>query len=53
MCARLNIDHLDRICEALECDISDLIEYIPNKIKKTGDNLILEPHGARKLNKHS
>lgn len=48
MCARLNIDHLDRICEVLECDISDLIEYIPNKIKKTGDNLILEPHGLRK-----
>ena len=48
MCARLNIDHLDRICEVLDCDISDIIEYIPNKIKKTGDNLILVPHGLRK-----
>lgn len=52
ICSRLSIDHLDRICEALECDISELIEYIPNKIKKTGDNLILEPHGSRKPNKH-
>lgn len=32
---RINIEHLDLICEALKCDITDLIEYIPNKkIKK-------------------
>lgn len=23
---------LDKICEVLECDISDLLEYVPNKI---------------------
>ena len=45
---RLNIEHLDRICEVLDCDLSDLIEYIPNKQKKTGRNLILEEHGNRK-----
>ncbi len=37
-----------RICEVLDCDLSDLIEYIPNKQKKTGRNLILEEHGNRK-----
>ena len=26
---RLNIEHLDRICEVLDRDLSDLIEYIP------------------------
>lgn len=31
---RINLDHLDLICEALECDLSDLIEYIPNKEKR-------------------
>lgn len=31
---RINIDHLDLICETLNCSISDLIEYIPNKKKK-------------------
>lgn len=45
---RISIDQLDKICEALECDISDLLEYVPNKDKRTGKNLILEQHGNRK-----
>ncbi|HMM32386.1 MAG TPA: helix-turn-helix transcriptional regulator [Clostridia bacterium] len=28
---RVNIDHIDLICEALECDISDILVRIPNK----------------------
>lgn len=28
---RINLDHIDRICEALDCRTQDLIEYIPNK----------------------
>ena len=44
----ITFDQLDRICEVLECDISQLIEYKPNKIKKTGKYLILEEHGNRK-----
>lgn len=31
---RINIDHLDLICEVLDCDISDLLEYIPNRKRK-------------------
>lgn len=31
---RVNLDYLDRICETLNCDITDLMEYIPNKRKK-------------------
>lgn len=42
MCDRINLEHLDRICEYLNCDISDLLEYQPNKIKKTGKNLIVD-----------
>lgn len=45
---RLNISHLDRICEYLECDITDLIEYIPDKQKKTGAFLIREQHKNHK-----
>jgi putative transcriptional regulator len=37
---RINLEYLDLICEALDCKASDLIEYIPNKIKRTGKNLI-------------
>lgn len=48
MTERLNINHLDKICEYLNCDITDLIEYIPNKQKKTGKFLINEEHGNRK-----
>ena len=28
---RISIDHIDLICEALGCGISDLIEVVPNK----------------------
>lgn len=45
----LRVEHIDRICEVLDCSISDLIEVIPNKIPKTGQNLILEEHGNRKI----
>lgn len=44
----LNIEHIDKICEVLECDISDLMEYVLNKNKKTGKHLIVEEHGNRK-----
>ena len=30
---RVNLDHLSRICEALDCDLSDIMEYVPNKLK--------------------
>lgn len=45
---RLNVEHMDRICEVLDCEVSDLIEYIPNPMKKTGKNLILEEHRSRR-----
>jgi putative transcriptional regulator len=31
MIERINLEHIDAICEALNCNVSDLIEYIPNK----------------------
>jgi len=31
---RYDSDVLDRICEALSCDISDLVAYIPDKTAK-------------------
>lgn len=46
--ARANFDHLDKICEALNCTMADLLEYIPNQQPRTGENLILEEHGNRK-----
>lgn len=46
--ARINVDHLDKICELLGCTISDLLEYVPNKYPTTGDNRIIEEHGNRK-----
>lgn len=29
----IRFEHLERICEVLDCDFSDLIEYIPDKKK--------------------
>lgn len=48
LCERVNLNHIDKICEVLNCDISDLFEYVPNKEKTTGKNLIVESHGNRK-----
>lgn len=27
---RINVDDLDKLCKALDCKLSDLIEYIPD-----------------------
>ncbi|AGF56912.1 putative transcriptional regulator [Clostridium saccharoperbutylacetonicum] len=28
---RVNLNHLDKICEVLGCDLSDILEYEPNE----------------------
>ncbi len=28
---RVNLDYLDRICDALDCELSELVEYKPNR----------------------
>lgn len=30
ICDRINLEHLDLICEALDCELSDIIIRIPN-----------------------
>lgn len=30
-CERVNLEHLDQICEALGCELSDLIVRVPNQ----------------------
>lgn len=44
---RINLEHLDLICEALDCDISDILVRVPNKetrIKsRTGTPLHKDP----------
>lgn len=32
---RVNLEHLDKICEVLDCELSELMVYEPNKIKIT------------------
>lgn len=44
---RDNLEHLDLICEALDCELSELIIQIPNKIPKVEMN----KSGHRKGNK--
>lgn len=31
LCERINLEHLDLICESLGCEISDIIVRLPNK----------------------
>jgi putative transcriptional regulator len=30
---RVSLDQLNKICEALDCDLPDIMEYVPNKVK--------------------
>ena len=33
---RVNLDHLDRICKALNCELSELILWLPDPEDKSG-----------------
>lgn len=48
---RINLDHVDKICEVLECDISDLIEYCTESAQNHGKRSVVEEHGNRKPKK--
>lgn len=37
ICERVNLEHLDLICEALNCDLSDIVIRIPDTIPKIAD----------------
>ena len=37
ICERVNLEHLDLICEALDCDLSEIIIRIPESIPKTAE----------------
>ncbi len=34
---RVNLEHLDLICEALNCDLSEILVRVPNSIPKTAE----------------
>jgi len=37
ICERVNLEHIDLICEALNCDLSEILIRIPDSIPKTAD----------------
>lgn len=45
---RISLEHIDRICEVLDCELYELLERKPGVMKKTGASVILEEHGNRK-----
>ena len=44
----IKFEHIDKICEVLDCTTDELFEYLPNKVKTTGKDLIVKEHGNRK-----
>lgn len=48
---RITLEHLDRICEVLNCNVCDVLEYKKSAKTRTKSGLILEQHGNRKLEK--
>jgi putative transcriptional regulator len=49
MCERINIEYIDLICEALNCTIDELIEYIPNKVKRVGTDMVNKKNISSKM----
>lgn len=45
---RVGLEQLDKICEVLDCGLEELMERVPNRVRRTGDDLIIEEHGKRK-----
>ncbi len=45
---RISFEHLDRICEALDCTITELLERKANPMKRTGNDILIEVHGNLK-----
>ncbi|HBV97348.1 MAG: XRE family transcriptional regulator [Peptococcaceae bacterium BICA1-7] len=39
---RVNLNHLDKICEVLGCQVSDVLEYIPKRKRATRGKSIKE-----------
>lgn len=37
MCERVNLEYLDLICEALDCNLDDILVRVPNKELKIQD----------------
>ena len=35
LCERVNLDHLDLICEALGCELSEILVWEPGTIRRT------------------
>lgn len=44
---RVSFESLSKMCEALDCSLDELLEYIPYKKSKTGSDLIVGEHGNR------
>ena len=44
---RVNLEHLDLICEALDCELSDLIVRVPNKEPRIKSRSGSEVHTKR------
>ena len=42
---RVGLEHLDKICEALQCDLTEIIEYTPNSLRTVRE---AKPHDVYK-----
>lgn len=45
---RVGLEQLDKICEALQCDLTEIIEYSPNSLRTISD---AETHTVYKTKK--
>lgn len=48
MAERVNLEHLDLICEALDCDLSDILVREPNAERRVRPYTAVSPRTKRK-----
>ncbi len=50
LCERVNLEHLDLICEALDCDLNDIIRRVPGGSSYQVHELTRAGAGEKKRN---
>lgn len=48
MADRVGFEHLNKICEVLNCQLHEIMVYKPDARRSTGKDLIIELHGNQK-----
>ncbi len=47
LAGRVSIEQLDKICEALNCDLNEIVEFSPNKMRTVAECKSKDAYGKK------